>query len=131
MKLALAVTTLALMIAVETFACTPMPLSMRNEFFNDALAQSLSKEGVRILDVKLLSTTYNNPRVVKYEWVKTDPAFMCHDRETLETSVEVSYEKNNGKTACVLVAKFTKTESYWADAPKTVYTVDTVRHDCE
>ncbi len=122
---------LGLLVAVPSFACSTMPLEMRADFFNEAAAQVLTHASLRISDAKISSTTFTNESVVKYEWVKSDPRFMCHDRETLKTDVEINYEINKGKTACRLRATVTKVEAFFTAAPKTVFTVDNFKKDCE
>lgn len=122
---------LGLLIAAPSFACSPMPLEMRSDFFNDAASQVLSKATVRISDVKITSTVFKNEAVVKYDWVKTDPAFMCHDRETIKTDVEITYDINGGKTGCHLLGTVTKVEAFYVDAPKTTYTIENFQKECE
>lgn len=130
MKLALAL--FGSMFALETFACSAMPLSMRTDFFNDAASRVLSADHLRISEIKVGTVKFTNETVVKYEWVKTDPAFMCHDRETLKTDVEIPYVKNTaGSVACVITGTVTKLEAFYTDAPKTVYTVENVRNECD
>ncbi len=121
----------ALVFAAPSFACSSMPLEMRTDFFNDAAARVLSEAHVRLSEIHIHVTEFKNSTVVKYEWIKTDPAFMCHDKEALKTDVSFEYEKNKGKTACVLTATLTKTEAFYPGAPKTEYKIENLSNQCE
>jgi hypothetical protein len=131
MKFALSVVALSLGLSAPSFACSTLPLEMRIDFFNDVATQVLSGANVQLSEVKLTSTTYANTKVIKYEWIQSDPRFMCHDKETFKTDVEMTYEKNGGRTGCVVSATVTKTESYYKDAPKTVYDIQNLKNACE
>jgi len=128
MKFAVLVT---LGFAAQSFACSSMPVEMRTDFFNDAAARVLTEAHVKLSDIHIHVTEFKNTVAVKYEWIKTDPAFMCHDKETLKTDVSFEYEKDHGKTACVLKATLTKTEAFYTGAPKTEYKIENLTNECE
>lgn len=119
---------IAMTSSMKAWACLPIPLEMRTDFYNDAVAQLLSYQNIRI--DSLIKVEFADPRVISYEWIETDSGYECHDKEVLELKVSLAYQGNSIKEVCQLEGVVIKTEGFYSNAPKPSYEFRDVIDNC-
>lgn len=118
--------------ASPSYACLPMPLEMRNDFLNDAASRLLTQGHTRLDKMSKISVKFENTKVIKYEWIKTNPGFECRDKETLSTDVTINFESGvPSGFGCEFKGTVKKVEGFYENAPRATYEFTNVSTLCE
>lgn len=110
------------------FACTPAPVEWRNDLKNLLISQLMTKHWASLESLKSASVT--EMAVLRYDWVKSDPGYQCHDKEEVSAKVAVSFIHRDGKSLCKASAKIIVTNSLYEGAPRAVFKMEEETSSC-
>jgi hypothetical protein len=117
---------LILFASANAMACLPTPLEWRFDLKNMMVAEVLTENRVSIED--LSSAQVTDLKVLKYEWIKTNSGFQCHDKETVSAKVAVSFIEKG--SLCVVKSEVQLVNSRYDGAPAPEFIIKSEPKDC-